>query len=113
MASITKQLTSFGLDKKSSEFARDAVSAFLDTLGLVPRVLITKEVTELIYQSWLRELQREELEEEKRKEMAIMINKLSELGKRKKPKKVLDNMQPLNFKPLYENVSTAYYEEDM
>lgn len=88
----------------------NAVSNFLDALGLIPRVLITKEVTELITRSWERELQRDDLEKQKKEEMKAYILKLSQL--KRKPRPILDNMIPLNFENPYENVSTAYNEAD-
>lgn len=87
-----------------------AVSNFLDALGLVPRVLITKEVVELISRSWEREFQREDLEKQKKEEAQAFILKLSQ--RKKKPRPILDGMMPLNFTPLYEDVSTAYNETD-
>lgn len=86
------------------------VSNFVDTLGLVPRVLITKDVVDMIYKSWQREWQKEELEDVKRQEMKQAIIHLSKL--KRKPKPILDGMLPLNFQPLVEDVHTAYYEDD-
>ncbi len=87
-----------------------AVSNFLDTLDLTPRVLITKEVVDLISRSWDRELQREDLSKQKKEQMKQLILNLSR-RKRKQPP-ILDNMQPLNFEPLYDNVHTTYSEEN-
>lgn len=87
-----------------------AVSNFLDTLDLTPRVLITKEVVELISRSWDRELQRKDLSQQKKDHMKQLILNLSR-RKRKQPP-ILSNMQPLNFEPLYDDVHTTYCEED-
>lgn len=87
-----------------------AVSNFLDTLGLVPRILITKPVVDLITQSWEREFQREDLEEQKKQEAKEFIIKLSQRKRKSRP--ILDNMIPINFEPLYEDVHTAYNETD-
>lgn len=86
------------------------VSNFLDSLDLTPRILITKEVVDLIWQSWQREFQREDLAKQKKQQMQDLINRLS--ARKRKPKPILDNMIPLNFQPLYENVSTAFNEAD-
>lgn len=85
-----------------------AVTNFLDNLGLIPAVLITKPVVDLITQSWEREFQREDLEEQKKQEAKDFIIKLSQ--RKRKPRPILDNMIPLNFEPLYQDVHTAYNE---
>lgn len=87
-----------------------AVSNFLDTLGLVPRILVTKPVVDLITQSWERELQREDLSKQKKQEAKEFILKLSQ--RKRKPRPVLDNMVPINFEDNYEDVHTAYQQDN-
>lgn len=85
--------------------ARAAVIAeFIDELGLVPKTLITKEVLELIHKSWERELQAENLSKAQKQACDDYIKKLSERAKRRPPRKVLDNMQPININPLFDNL---------
>lgn len=86
------------------------VANFLDTLGLVPSVLVTKEVVDLIYRSWEREFQREDLSKQDKLNAQAFLVKLSK--RKRKPKPVLDNMIPINFQPLYEDVHTTYNKDD-
>lgn len=86
-----------------------AVSNFLDTLGLVPRILVTKPVVDLITQSWEREFQRDDLSKQKKQEAKEFILKLSQ--RKRKPRPVLDNMVPINFEDYYEDVHTAYQQD--
>lgn len=97
----------FGMDNSSKI---NAVANFLETLHLTPSVLVTKEVVDLIYKSWQRELQRKDLDNIRKQQMRDMIQKLSK--RKRKPKPILNNMIPLNFQPLYEDVSTTYQETD-
>lgn len=80
------------------------IAEFIEDLGLVPKRLITKEVLELIHKSWEREFQQEYLNKAERHAMQDYIRKLSERAKRRKPRKVLDNMQPINVNPLFDNL---------
>lgn len=88
-----------------------AISEFFDVLGCVPRVLMTEEVVKQVYYSWERELQREDLDKQQKQQAQEFIKKLSERSKRRRKRPILDNMIPLNFEDLFENVSTAFNEE--
>ena len=89
-----------------------AVTEFADCLGLIPGLLITKEVVELITRSWEREFQKEYFSDLEKQQAKEFIIKLSERGKRRRHKPILDNMTPINFSPLYEDVHTAHKQED-
>lgn len=104
---MVKAQTLFGMDDASKI---NAVANFLDDLGLTPSILVTKDVVDLIYKSWQREFQREELSELKKQQMYDMMIRLSK--RKRKPKPILDNMIPLNFQPLYDNVSQTYTQAD-
>lgn len=88
----------------------NAIANFLDDLGLVPSILITKEVVDLIYKSWQREFQRDDLDKQKKQAMQDMILKLSQ--RKRRPTPILDDQLPINFNPLYDDVHTTYNETD-
>lgn len=88
----------------------NAVANFLEDIGLSSSILVTKEVVDLIYKSWNREFQRNDLSELKKQQMHDLMLCLSK--RKRKPKPILDNMIPLNFQPLYDNVSQTYTQTD-
>lgn len=76
------------------------IAEFVDELGLVPQSLITREVIELIHQSWQREFQQQQLNELEKQAQRDYLLKLRERSKKRLPQKVLNNMQPININPL-------------
>ena len=86
--------------KKLTKQDAAIISEFIDELGLVPMSLITKEVIVLIHNSWQREFQRQQLNALEKQAQKDFLTKLSERAKRRKPRKVLDDMQPININPV-------------
>lgn len=85
--------------KKMTKEDKAVVREFLYELDLIPSILITQPVLELIHRSWQIEFQKEELEKIKKEEAKQFLLKLRERSKKRKPQPVLNNMLPLNFDP--------------
>ena len=90
----------YGMAKKLTKQMAAVIAEFVDELGLVPKSLITREVIELIHQSWQREFQQQQLNELEKQAQRDYLLKLRERSKKRLPQKVLNNMQPININPL-------------
>lgn len=88
------------LTKSQSRF----IYEFILELGLVPKNLITPEIIKLIHQSWERQKVLENITPYQRKATQIYSQHLIRRNKRRLPQKILDNMQPLNFETLFDNI---------
>lgn len=86
--------------KKLTKHDAAIIAEFIDELGLVPMSLITKEVLELIHHSWQREFQLQQLNALEKQAQKDFLSKLHERARLRKPRKVLDNMQPININPV-------------
>lgn len=84
---------------KITKEQKQEVREFLYCLDLVPDILITPEVVELIQRSWSRQFQREDLEKIKIEEARQFLLRLRERSKNRRPQPILNNVLPLNFDP--------------
>lgn len=84
---------------KLSKEQKHEVREFLYCLDLVPDILITPEVVELIQRSWARQFQREDLDQIKKEEAKQFLLRLRERSKNRRPQPILNNVLPLNFDP--------------
>lgn len=95
---MVKVLMLSGMAKVTKE-QKQEVREFLYCLDLVPDILITPEVVELIQRSWTRQFQREDLEKIKKEEARQFLLRLRERSKKRRPQPILNNVLPLNFDP--------------
>lgn len=89
--------------RKLTQASARTIAEFIITFGLIPQNLITPEVLDLINKSW----QREDVlncNPAQKKVTNEFLRVLYTRSFRRKPKKILQDMQPVNFNTLFDNL---------